>query len=283
MFDAQVVPVLIASPGDVRLDRDFVENVIREWNATHALRHRTVLLPLRWELNAVSDLHLDPQAAVNEQLVDHADIVIVLFRARLGTPTPRALSGTVEELERALANGKRVQCYFNTGPVLVDEVDVEQLAAVRQFKEQTKSHRWCFDYATLDDLGSHIRRALASDVARLTSGEPGRRHVQSQAVLAAIHVSTTDCAEGSERHYIEVANRGNRSAHCISFDLGTDDDGMPPVNNLATMATVDIAPRQTVSLPVYPCLGMSQKWRLAVRWTEESTEFSTVLPVEADR
>jgi hypothetical protein len=53
-----------------------------------------------WELDATPQFGLDPQAAVNEQLVDSSDILVAILWTRLGSPTPRSPSGTVEEITR---------------------------------------------------------------------------------------------------------------------------------------------------------------------------------------
>jgi hypothetical protein len=53
----------------------------------------------------------------NDQLVDDADILIGLFKARIGTPTGISASGTIEEIDRLVAAGKPVMLYFSTGPI----------------------------------------------------------------------------------------------------------------------------------------------------------------------
>ncbi|MFX0576261.1 hypothetical protein [Nocardia nepalensis] len=281
LSDAKIVCVLIASPGDVPDDRDMVESVVREWNATYSIRERIALLPLRWEVNAVSDLHLDTQTAINEQLVEHADIVIALFHSRLGTPTPRALSGTVEELDRALARGVRVHGYFNSGPLPgADQIDVGQLQALLAFKEEWRRRGLCADYATLDALAVQIRRAVADDIARLRGWTPDRNRDEGTAVTARYSVEATDFA--GTRSYIEVCNSTDRSMRNVSFSLDTDDDGVPPLHRFKEMDAIDIAPHNTILLPVYSCIGMSQRWRLTVRWLDGSARLESTLLVKVD-
>ncbi len=53
VFQAHVLKVLIASPGDTAEERDAVEKSIGGWNAYRAEREQTVLLPWRWEMHAV--------------------------------------------------------------------------------------------------------------------------------------------------------------------------------------------------------------------------------------
>lgn len=74
-----------------------------------------------------------PQKLINAQGVDDSDIVFALFGGRLGSPTPDAVSGTAEEIDRALRAGKPVHLYFSTAP-LPHDIDTAQLEALRAFK-----------------------------------------------------------------------------------------------------------------------------------------------------
>ena len=99
-FPSTVLKVLIASPGDTRSLRDEVERALHEWNGDRAEASGAILLPRRWETNAVPLVTgTDGQSVINSQLVSDVDIVIGIFHATLGRPTPRAASGTAEELE----------------------------------------------------------------------------------------------------------------------------------------------------------------------------------------
>ena len=59
---------------------------------------------------------------------------------RIGTPTGRAESGTVEEFERAYEQWKtepdtiRLMMYFKNANVPFEDIDPDQIASVRQFK-----------------------------------------------------------------------------------------------------------------------------------------------------
>jgi hypothetical protein len=109
--------VLIASPGDVVGGRDVVDEVIRDWDSSHSRATGISLHSRRWELDAVPELGDRPQSVINKQIVDHADLVIALFSARLGTPTGVAVSGTAEEIERLRSIGKHVMVYFSSAPL----------------------------------------------------------------------------------------------------------------------------------------------------------------------
>ena len=86
--------------------------------------------PWRWESSAVPMMGTQPQRLINAQGVDKSDIVISMFAGRLGSATPDAISGTAEEIDRALEAGKPVHLYFSTAP-LPSDVNTEQLDALR--------------------------------------------------------------------------------------------------------------------------------------------------------
>ena len=89
-FDAHVLKILIASPGDTTDERDAVERSLHGWNAPRAEREQVVLLPRRGETDAVPRLGDSGQSIINSQLVNDADIVIALFDSLLGQATQEA-------------------------------------------------------------------------------------------------------------------------------------------------------------------------------------------------
>ncbi len=172
-FYAQVLKVLIASPTDTKDFRDAVEDALHDWNGHQGERQGVLLLPRRWETDAIPLLRegLRGQSVINAQLVDDADIVFGLFHSRMGTIGPTGVTGTVEELQRTQASGKAVHVYFSRLPFPHD-VDPHQLGLVQEFKrqlEQADPGRGLFG---LFDSDAHLRiqvaRAITYDVQRLT-------------------------------------------------------------------------------------------------------------------
>jgi hypothetical protein len=76
--------ILIASPSDTTAERDVISECIRDWNSVHA-NDGTHCRDVRWELDSVPAFGERSQAIVNKQLVDQADILIGVFKARFGT------------------------------------------------------------------------------------------------------------------------------------------------------------------------------------------------------
>ena len=114
--NATVFKVLIASPSDVQKERETIVAVIDRWNAANSQHMGLVLEPIRWESHAYPASGDYPQGLINQQIVDDADIVVGVFWHRLGTPTPKADSGTLEEIERLRSRDKQVLLYFSLIP-----------------------------------------------------------------------------------------------------------------------------------------------------------------------
>ncbi len=168
-FHAHVLRVLIASPGDTRDERDAVERALHEWNASRAAREGLVLLPRRWETDAVPVLGGSGQGAINKQLLHSADIVVALFDSRLGRATEDAVSGTAEEIQRADVAGKQVHVYF-WEEALPRDVDERQLRALRQFKTRLGSKGLLGSYTDPSDLAGQVRNAIEHDLEVMDLG-----------------------------------------------------------------------------------------------------------------
>src|SRR5215213_9400835 len=130
-FTATVLRVMIASPGDVQLERDAVRDVLHEWNSVHGAQRRLLLLPVGWETDVAPEMGDAPQNIINKRILRDADLLIGIFWTRLGTPTASHASGAVEEIEEHVAAGKPAMLYFSTAPAPLDAVDPDQYRALK--------------------------------------------------------------------------------------------------------------------------------------------------------
>jgi hypothetical protein len=159
-FHANVLKVMIASPGDVAQERAVVTQEIYRWNDANASARQLVLLPIKWETHSTPQLGAPPQSIINRQLLDDADIVIGIFGTRVGTPTQEYISGTVEEIKRHVAAGKTAKVYFSDVPVPPSEFDSAQYALVQEFREECRSSGLYATFESLQqfksDFGHHL-------------------------------------------------------------------------------------------------------------------------------
>lgn len=107
--------VLVASPRDTATERARLPKAIEEIDLTTADAAGAILELVRWETHSWPDFGVDAQDVVNRQ-VGQADIYIGVIWKRLGTPTGRAESGTVEELELALERKRQGEKRSRTRP-----------------------------------------------------------------------------------------------------------------------------------------------------------------------
>ena len=178
--------LLIASPSDVVTERDVVAECASDWSAGHRSTGVQVQ-SVRWELDAVPSLADRGQAVINEQLVDGADILIGIFKARIGSPTGVSASGTIEEIDRFVAAGKPVMLYFSTGPIPHNH-DAEQLRLRREYKNLISSRGLYAEFADEADLRRQVNRHLGAMMTRLQQNSAAAPAPQSN--LARVHIRT---------------------------------------------------------------------------------------------
>jgi hypothetical protein len=136
-----VLTVMVSSPQDVADDRRALEDVVRELNQVWSHETGIRLELVMWETDAYPSFGQDPQAVINKQMGDAYDIFIGILWTRFGTPTPRAMSGTKEEFDRAYARFRedpssvRIMIYFKDTPVPPSQYTA-QMGYVNEFRSQ---------------------------------------------------------------------------------------------------------------------------------------------------
>jgi hypothetical protein len=136
-----VLRILVASPSDLDEERKLLEGVIQELNLTWPQQLGISLELIKWETHAFPGAGTDPQDVINHQLPRDYDILLFMLWSRIGTPTPRAQSGTLEEFENAYerwrSNPKllRLMIYFKNTPLSPDNIDPDQLRLLHEFRK----------------------------------------------------------------------------------------------------------------------------------------------------
>lgn len=275
-YAAHVLRVMIASPSDTTEARNAVEAAIHGWNDASARSNQIILQPWRWETSAVPLLGGHPQSLINAQGVDDSDIVFGLFGSRLGSPTPDAVSGTVEEIERAVEQGKPVHLYFSNAPLSVD-VDTAQLEGLREFKREMQSRGLLGEFSNVSQLEHEVWKAIEHDLARMDLGPAAvgsrgsgvRLVVQPRQEREATGNDSKGRPRYSTRHWLEVTNDGDIDAEEVTFEsvgersgLGLLDDGR---------ATV-IHAGQTRRVNLYYSFGGDGPAIIRAKWTERGED-----------
>lgn len=136
-----VLRIFVASPSDLGEERKLLEGVVQELNLTWPQQLGVALELIKWETHAFPGAGTDPQDVINHQLTQDYDILLVMLWSRIGTPTPRSQSGTLEEFESAYGRWQtdprlvRLMVYFKTTPISPDEIDPDQLRLLLEFRK----------------------------------------------------------------------------------------------------------------------------------------------------
>ncbi len=163
-----LVSIFVASPSDVLEERDALQRVVNELNLMLGSYVQRKLELVRWETHSHPAIGADPQTIINRQIDPDYDVFIGIFWSRIGTPTPRAVSGTVEEFETALrryreAHGSvEIMIYFKDAPIPPSEIDAGQLGRIQEFKSNLTNMGILFTtFQTTDDFSGLARIHLA--------------------------------------------------------------------------------------------------------------------------
>jgi nucleoside 2-deoxyribosyltransferase len=169
-FPATVFNVLIASPSDVPSEREAIASCLHAWNALNSKESGKVLLPVMWESHSAPSMADRAQAVINDQVVRSCDMLIGAFWTRLGSPTGKEDSGTVEEIKWFLKQKKPVMLYFSKAHVDPDALDTSQFEALKAFKKDLTSKGLLEQYSSIDDLSQKLMRQITIVMREMNVG-----------------------------------------------------------------------------------------------------------------
>ena len=174
------IKVFVASPSDTEEEVACLEGVVEELNAQW--ENRGVQLRLvRWKTHVDPGFGDDPQAVVNQQVPPDCDIFMGILWSRIGSPTARAASGTIEEYERAKArfdedpDSVEIMFFFKEAAVPLQQIDGDQIQAVRDFRDRIREAGGLdrsfetteeFEGAVRLSLGRYLNRSRTNGCAK---------------------------------------------------------------------------------------------------------------------
>ena len=174
-----ILQVFVGSPGDVKEERIVLEEVIREGNITWSDTFNIRLDLIQWQTHTSPGMSEDTQAAINEQIPNTYDIFIAIFWSRLGTPTPRADSGTIEEFNRAYErykadpNSIEIMVYFKETPIKPSQYNHDQMKKIADFKSHLSKLGLYWEFESTDSfrklLLSHLNKKIKKWADRYNS------------------------------------------------------------------------------------------------------------------
>jgi tetratricopeptide (TPR) repeat protein len=167
-MDLRVLRIVVASPGDVKPERDTVSKVVDEVNRTIARERGLHLDVYRWETDSHPGFHPQgPQGLIDPQLkIEDCELLIGIFWRRFGTPVSDAKSGTEHEFRIAYQEWKKnhkpqIMVYFSQKPYAPkSKEETDQWGLVLQFKKDFPKEGLWWDYKNKSEFGEFLRNHL---------------------------------------------------------------------------------------------------------------------------
>lgn len=128
-----------------------------------------MFLPIMWESHALPVYNgYDTQEILNEQFVRDSDMLISTLWTKIGNPTYKSASGTIEEIEEFIHQSKPVLIYFSNRE-LPNDVDLEGLKKLRKFKDEYIKKGIFSVYKDLSELEKFVYDNLSQQVEKLSN------------------------------------------------------------------------------------------------------------------
>lgn len=159
-YKANVFNVMVASPSDVEAEKEVIYNCIHDWNTMNVSNKKIVLLPRDWKTHTSPEMGEPPQDMINKHVLSDCDLLIGVFWTRLGTPTKKYPSGTVEEIERHIENKKPTMLYFSSQPIQPDLIDQKQYMQLKEFKTTCENRGLYVTYNSIEQFRNEFSKNL---------------------------------------------------------------------------------------------------------------------------
>ena len=149
--------LLISCPGDAAKSVDVIKEVVEEFNQQFSDALGISIRWRYWKDSVYAESGGKPQDLLNKQIVDASDLAVAIFKNKFGSPTDKYGSGTEEEIERMLAEGRQVFLFFDESPVKMSDVDRNEYDKIQLFKEKYKDRGIFWTFSSEDEFRNIFR------------------------------------------------------------------------------------------------------------------------------
>lgn len=141
MKEIKQIKIFISCPEDIIDELSSIQLITEEINKTSGKQNSYNLELLNWKTDTYTQVGTDAQEVITHQLESEYDILVGLLWQKIGTPTKRDKSGTIEEINRAISNEEKEQLiYFKTTPPdNLNLINPDQLTKINSFKKELSS------------------------------------------------------------------------------------------------------------------------------------------------
>jgi serine phosphatase RsbU (regulator of sigma subunit) len=183
----KIVRIVVASPSDVRTERDAVAFVADELNQSMCADRGLRLEVARWETDTYPGFHPDgPQGLIDPILkIEDCDLLIGIFWKRFGSPTKYAASGTEHEFRTAyeawqVKRRPQVMMYFSQKPhTPQSKEETDQWGKVLEFRKVFPEEGLWWPYKGSSSFTNLLRRHLSNFIRAEFSLDPREKAASS--------------------------------------------------------------------------------------------------------
>lgn len=169
-----VCRLMISCPSDVKTEVGIINRVVENINDSIGISMDIFVKTLHWSKNVMPEAGDYPQSIINKQILDKSDAIIAIFGNKIGSPTQHYESGTIEEIELMIQQGKQVFVYFSDKPVRKSEIDMEAEKKIQAFKDKYKDRGIYVEYSSDEEFNENVSRNLTRYLTAELSREANR-------------------------------------------------------------------------------------------------------------
>jgi hypothetical protein len=258
-----------------------IRKTISQWNLNLGRHVGLTVLPVSWTEHAVAEFGERPQAILNHQIVEEADLAVALFHDRLGTPTGEAESGTAEEIKVLVDAGKSVAVLVNSTPrPPLNGVALDERQRLNSYLDELRKSALVFEYANEGVLIGHLNNFLSRATAQFQQSVEASKDEMPEGLdtsegvwpRAEVRESVKTDSKGrvkTQRHWSLVlhnTSRGPASNVDFAFENLPDDALFRVQREDGPLGT--IPPGQEARFPLLLASGSPGAVDCVVTWTD---------------
>lgn len=300
VYRADIYRLLISCPTDVPIaDLAIVNRAVSRWNVHSGQRRSAVIVPVWWATHAAAEFGGHPQEILYRQLADDCDMCLAIFANRLGTPTPAAESGTADEIQRFVAQGKYVGILRSRRMINPSTIDHEEAARLERYLTTIRRQSIVLEYEQDIDLSDRVDSMLHASVPSWQAAVEHPPAAEQEQPRTGADVSVrlesrdrlrtfADQRTTGERDWsLAVSNVGDAPAFNLKLSLEPDVPGGPPWTILGhsgggSLAIEQIAPQETRKFHLLVGDNASPRMRCTMRWSDAQGRRSNAVPLRLE-
>ncbi|XSG76263.1 hypothetical protein ACP8Y2_04525 [Herpetosiphon llansteffanensis] len=169
MANIYQIRIFLASPSDVASERRIVQKVVNDINKTIA-KDQNMIVEILSSERALPEYGVRGQASINRQIgnMKNIDLFIGILATRIGTKTPKAVSGTIEEFNRAKKHNAKlgypdIWIFFKEiSDQIINNSDEYQIRELEKFKKSIQPKSLIKYYQNNKNFEDQLREWLSN-------------------------------------------------------------------------------------------------------------------------